>query len=364
MSLADVCHRIETNNPPITDVSIVFKDWGTTLDSGPVFDLGDHEYNDAAGWRRLGRAIGNNSTVHQLSIDVWISDASVQPAATCHREFYNELKHNTSIQMLRLDPVSQIVPSFDVGYFLRNNSNIKDLSLVGGIISDLDAAIISSAIEGVQLRRFDVGHNIRFDNDEAFQQISSACLGVKILGVTCVTNVHYSALTALLRDPRAIFQRLVIRESPRISANFDRRLALREIAASLVGNANLKELKLYFQSSFQAVVDEFDTMLCDASRIENIYNSNHTLEKIGIDHISIPTRDCLKLNQKENKNKVIRDKILRYYFIGDFDLAPFFDMPTSVLVEVMGLDAMNNNKTAIFKLLRGIPHLCDVSSRS
>jgi hypothetical protein len=53
-----------------------------------------------------------------------------------------------------------------------------------------------------------------------------------------------------------------------------------------------------------------------------------------------------------------------YYFIGDFDHSPFFEMPASVLAEVMGLGEMNNNKTTIFKLLRGNPNLCDVSSRT
>jgi hypothetical protein len=362
MSLADACHRIETNEPPIKYASIVFYNWGTRLNSGANFHLGNHEYNDAAGWRRLGRAIGNNSTIHHLSINVWLSDASFQPAATCHREFYNELKHNTSIQMLMLNPVSDIVPSFDLGHFLRNNSNIKDLSLDGDVISDLDAAIISPAIESAQLRRFDVGPNIRFGNDGAFQQMTSACWGVENLSVISGTNSKYSVLAALLRDPRAILQRLVISEGAGISANFDRRLAMREIAASLVGNANLKELQFNLRS--QAVVDEFDRLLCNTSSIVDICNSNHTLAKIHHSDLSARTRECLQLNQNETKNKVIRDKIMRYYFIGDCDLAPFFDVPVSVLAEVMGLGAVDKNKTAIFKLLRGIPNLCDVSSRT
>jgi hypothetical protein len=330
MSLADVCDRIETNEPPITGVSIIFYDEGIILHSGAEFHLANHEYNDVAGWRQLGRAIDNNSNIDYLSIDVWLSDATVQPAATCHREFYNELKHNTSIQMLSLHPVSKILPSFDLGYFLRNNSNMNNLSLGGApdggyVISEIDAAIFSSAIEGAKLREFDVGPNIRFGNDEAFQQISSACWGVEFLFVTCGTHSNYSALAALLRDPRAILQRLFIRESLD-SANFDERLAVREIAASLVGNAQLMELGLGLQFRSQAVVDEFDTLLCDASSIGDICNSNHTLAKIYLHHgdLSARTRECLQLNQNENKNKVIRDKIRRYYFIGDFDLAPFF----------------------------------------
>jgi hypothetical protein len=431
MSLADACHRIETNEPPIKNVFITFYDGGGELwGIRPTFKWSNQEYYNVAGlrrfnqefynivgwrrfnqeyyntvgwrrsnqeyyntvgWRRLGRAIGNNSTINHLSIDVSLFDASVQPAATCHREFYNELKHSTSIQSLRLSPVSQIVPSFDLGYFLRNNSNIEDLSLGDhmNIFSDLDASIISPAIEGAQMRRFDVGLN--FGNDGVFQQISSACWGVECLEVDVMrgTNSNYSALAALLRDPRAILQRLVIKAG--ISANFDRRLATREIAASLVGNANLKELKLFFQSYSQTVVDEFDTLLCDASRIENIYNSNHTLEKIDIDnfdgtfhrsfprgenddgemsrhnnHLSARTREYLKINENENKQKVIQNKLIQYFFVESFDVTPFAKMPFSVLARLISCGVgMSNQLHFIFRLLRNIPDfVSNVSSRS
>jgi hypothetical protein len=102
------------------------------------------------------------------------------------------------------------------------------------------------------------------------------------------------------------------------------------------------------------------------------------------------------LNKNANKVKVIQDKIMKYYFVESFDLAPFANMPLSVLAQVMSLgrepkdenedsntllsmlqvgfeslddedlDAdgvMSNKQNAIFELLRGIPELCNVSSR-
>jgi hypothetical protein len=379
MPLADACHSIETNEPPIIyHASIEFRDGGIRLNSGPFFDLGDHEYNDVAGWRRLGRAIGNNSNIDYLRICAEISDASVQPAATCHREFYNELKHSTSIQSLRLHGVSKILPSFDLGYFLRNSSNKKNRSLDEHIISDLDAAIISSAIEGAQLRRFYVGGS-SFGNDGVFQQISSACLGVEYLDVTCRTNSNCSALAALLRDPRAILQHLLIRDGP-----FANLSAIREIAASLVGNTKLIELGLGLTCPLSwAVVDEFNTMLCNASSIEDICNSNHTLEKIDIDsfcrtdnfygtfhrinnHLLERTREYLKINENENKQKVIQNKLIQYFFVESFDVTPFAKMPFSVLARLISCGVgMSNQLHFIFCLLRNIPDfVSNVSSRS
>jgi hypothetical protein len=101
----------------------------------------------------------------------------------------------------------------------------------------------------------------------------------------------------------------------------------------------------------------------------------------------------LLLNKIENKKKVIQNKIIQFYFVGDFDLAPFASMPISVLARVMSLGervefdpvshakmsysrtlreryqrikmkGIPNKQTAIFELLRGIPELCNVSARS
>jgi hypothetical protein len=98
----------------------------------------------------------------------------------------------------------------------------------------------------------------------------------------------------------------------------------------------------------------------------------------------------LLLNKIENKKKVIQNKIIQFYFVGDFDLAPFASLPLSVLARVMSLgervefdlvscanmsrafldkyqrihlEGIPNKQTAIFELLRGIPELCNVSAR-
>ena len=79
----------------------------------------------------------------------------------------------------------------------------------------------------------------------------------------------------------------------------------------------------------------------------------------------------MKLNENPNKDQVIHAKILKYYFVGCFDLGPFSTMPLSVLPQVMSVIGQNGEDDeqkiqhhhAIFRMLKGLPELCNVTSR-
>ena len=72
-----------------------------------------------------------------------------------------------------------------------------------------------------------------------------------------------------------------------------------------------------------------------------------------------------KLNRIENKEKVIREKIARYYFVGDFDVSPLASLPVSAVPSVLGMikGKKLDRQSAIFRLLKSIPDLCNVGSR-
>jgi hypothetical protein len=115
--------------------------------------------------------------------------------------------------------------------------------------------------------------------------------------------------------------------------------------------------------------DCFDSenLLCHASSIESIANSNNTLQTISIkiaQSLSKVAQQCLVLNKNENKAKVIRDKVLRFYFVGEFDVSPFSNMAVSILSEVMSRIEGNDRQSAVFRLLQCIPELCNVSDRA
>ena len=113
--------------------------------------------------------------------------------------------------------------------------------------------------------------------------------------------------------------------------------------------------------------------LCDASSIEGICASNHTLQEVRpVQNMCGIVWDCLRLNRlykNANKEKVIRTKIAMYYFGRDFDISPFAKMPVSLLPEVLSMirkgtfERESMIQSAIFRILKCIPELCNVSSR-
>jgi hypothetical protein len=367
MSLLEACQRIERNEPPIHQFAFIntwreahdFLTAEVRLNEGSLLNAHlSYARDDVQLWSRLGRAINVNPTLHNVNILDHVADSGApHPAAletdlwhtatACVEALCRELKNNNSIHALQLVPICQVHP-FDLEVFLQKNSNLKNLML------------------------------------KTYHHMTIA---------PAVTN----ALSAYLQDPTTILRDLFI-NFDLWGGDFDKSSFLTTIAQSLRGNTTLKKLELDLKFGPDEVLDHFDNMLCDSSSLDSICNSNHTIESICLDTYGFSnyTEECLMLNKNANKVKVIQDKIMKYYFVESFDLAPFANMPLSVLAQVMSLgrepkdenedsntllsmlqvgfeslddedlDAdgvMSNKQNAIFELLRGIPELCNVSSR-
>jgi hypothetical protein len=56
--------------------------------------------------------------------------------------------------------------------------------------------IIATGLQGKQFSRLDIT-GLRFEDNGAFEQIASACVGVEDLEVDCETNSQFTALAAL-----------------------------------------------------------------------------------------------------------------------------------------------------------------------
>lgn len=199
----------------------------------------DGDYYDVGAWRRLGRAFVRLS-----------NDSHFTPTAECIRAFYRELKNNTTIKYFRLQPINQVL-MFDLRYFLRNNTDMKNLILCGvqtepfewqeplewqEPVTPRQSNIVSTALTTARLRELDITR-CAFQNNGSFEQIISACLGVEELVVHCLHDSQYTALATLLRDPRTILKWLTISD---MRGNM--RLGLGEIVASLAFNTTLSHL--------------------------------------------------------------------------------------------------------------------------
>jgi hypothetical protein len=177
---------------------------------------------------------------------------------------------------------------------------------------------------------------------------------------SCAMQIQLAvhAVAASLQNTANVIRKLSLHVNLR---HLDSEQAWRDILASLVGNSHLQELCL---DNFEVSENRFDKLLCDISSIESIANSNHTLEKImQFGGPSRFARQCLGLNKNTNKAEVIRNKIFGFYFVEDFDVSPFLSMAVSVLPEVLSQIKRTNKLPAIYKLLRCLPELSNVSDR-
>jgi hypothetical protein len=293
----------------------------------------------------------------------------VRAAELCTHAFFAEVKHNKSIRRAGIGLKG--VSTDDSIQFIQDNQALKTLCLDSGAepVSLEQSTALSRAIGNARLETISIAY-CGFENDGSFEQMLEGCTRMNMEGctrmnklqvkVTCKNNSQCTAVAALLRDPAKVVRHLEVSLKP---DGLDHEQAAREILTSLVGNAHLRK----FEAKGIRGIDCFDSdkLLCDTSSIESISNSNHTLVNILVSgHTpSAITQQCLRLNENENKAKVVHDKIAKFYFVREFDVSPFVNMHLSVLPEVMSQIEGNGKQSAVYRLLQCIPELCNISNR-
>eukprot|EP00956_Cyclotella_meneghiniana_P023705 scaffold46676_cov22-Cyclotella_meneghiniana.AAC.2 len=216
-----------------------------------------------------------------------------------------------------------------------------------------------------------------------FHRLLDVCSDVYLLSVYCSSPSHCSAVASFLRNTNTV----------QLTVEFSHTLSSEDQATIIHGlreNTSLRYFHLNKLGLSLLDIPEYDPhgyfakALCDSSSIDNILNSNHTLTDIldwmtlaeselsdsesvlqfKFEH-DVKVANCLELNENTDTDKVIREKIARYYFAGDFDVSPLANLPVSVVPSVLGMIRGNklDRQFAIFRLLISIPDLCNVASR-
>jgi hypothetical protein len=386
LSLAEACELLE-DNPEIgfhrMHVTAIVQQQAIHVDVTEVTEDGedglwhffiDAEMSDVDVWRRFGIAT-RNRTLGDLrlgnSVDANVMNENgefLAGAARCIHTFFAEAKHNTCIKSALLD-LTAGASMDDFGEFIKNNEALKYLEFVSAVPASLEqCTVLSRAIGSVHLKTVNTW-DCCFENDGSFERFLEGFSQVDELQVACRRNSECTAIAALLRNPEKVLKELIMILKPGCLGAVGEQIA-RDICASLVGNTHLKSLTIEANKWWEMeCFDCFDSenLLCHASSIESIANSNHTLQTISIkiaQSLSKVAQQCLVLNKNENKAKVIRDKVLRFYFVGEFDVSPFSNMAVSILSEVMSRIEGNDTQSAVFRLLQCIPELCNVSDRA
>ena len=328
-------------------------------------------------WDRLGKVVGRSTTARSLFVGfTHREEGEVGPidreAFDCIEALYRGLESNTSVENLHMNinllcPDDRSLPPFNL-FGARFKDNLKRLILNGstnrgtkGTITDNQSIMISALLENMSLESLDLQKIIWLWSDmfnvAAIRRIFLACTMVKALTITHLTTSQCVAVADLLQNPRSALRELILDDL----VNED---LLPIITAGLTGNTTLKKLHMqYYRGDMNCI----ENLLCDTSSIESIVNSNHTLVTIEIGHkwVMPPLiKDCLELNMITNKDKVIRTKIARYYFIDNFNVTPFIYMPVSLLPRVLAMIGGHavSRQSAMFRLLRNIPEMCVASS--
>eukprot|EP00956_Cyclotella_meneghiniana_P034824 scaffold108454_cov37-Cyclotella_meneghiniana.AAC.1 len=346
-------------------------------EKGRIIHTCYHDDVDHSQCDRLGKSIGRNTSIRELKLNISHSDHVVGYEVHDSLEaFYEGVEGNGYVETLDLHidvfSDSYALPAFDL-----LNAQFKENLMCFTLresrnMSNNQSLMIASVLETMSLERFKMclesSFLFSFTNDSSYVRIISACSKVKALDVGCNTTSQYAATAALIGNPTSLLRELKVSDEVMSHEN------LSIIAAGLTGNTMLKKLTLDSSQNIDmsSIANLFWDALGAASSIEKIYNSNHTLDtlemKDGIYSFTDSNIEgCLELNKMADKDEVIREKIARYYFVGDFPTSPFATMPVLYLPRVLSMikcgDA-RNRQSAIFRLLKYIPELCDVSSRN
>jgi hypothetical protein len=149
---------------------------------------------------------------------------------------------------------------------------------------------------------------------------------VEVMGILCCFVSQISAISMLLRHPTTVLHQLYVCLNASGALNTkERRESVCQIVSSLAGNT---KLKIIYIPEFGGRSDDeccIYKLCCYATSIRSIYNSNHTLQEIHGPKCSIFLEDCLKLNMNEDKAQVVCNKILKFYYVGNFDVTSFID---------------------------------------
>lgn len=383
-SLPEACDLLEEDNTPMEMMWI-----GTELRDQHVLIVvrmnSSHRYLkcsdivlDVDQWRRFGRVVRNIKRLKFLYIDSFMIkeledavDGELLGAADrCIDAFFAEVKHNRSIVNAEVHLRTGLAD--ELSGFILNSKALKGFRLISEEPVLLEeSAAISSAIGSVQLEYVSI--DCCFENDGSFEQMLEECKRVDKLSVSCLHGWQFTAVADFLRDPSNEINKLNLRlheEFSYLDTWFGKETAS-DLSASLMENKTLKSLRLLGKN--QSQMDWFDSkkLLCDVSSIRSISNSNHALEEIEVCDSSLDgtntqteiVNQCLVLNRNEDKARVLRDKILRFYFVGEFDVSPFINVSLSVMPEVMTQIEGDGKQSAMYRLLQRLPDLCNVSNR-
>ena len=333
-------------------------------------------------WERLCEIVESSNTLKTLAVKYYKEAPTDVPLAIL---FYHLKSRRSSLDRLVLDIFRHDqyqTLMLDVRYFIEHHpTSILDVRCV--ISTQLHIQNVRALLEGLNLNKLDwdnvIGNAIDYEPITDWSGIKS----VKKLSMNRVRyQFEVSSVANLLRNHDVPVKELVIQGELPMGPDGCAEM-IRELADSLRGNTSVRTLFLSLHCpNLDAMENEllgkkvracFGKLLCDTSSIDSIIRSNHSLVSIQVYFHRYGYAKWVDLNCSRNKRVVVRRKIFKFYFDGEFSVVPFQNMALSVLPLIMTQIRRDHREptasddtyqlSAVFRMMRSIPGLCDVSGR-
>ena len=252
-------------------------------------------------------------------------------------------------------------------FALGNNIKLRKLNLEGNQNISAEAWQVffdTLRTSDIPLEELSLNEN-RGINDSVVPSMANAMGGISSLSrlslsyCSSITAVGWMALSTILQRPTSSLTELILRDSCTMEDNI-----LIGFANALAGNSRLETLYLecYQSRITYRGVSALMHVICNSSSIESICTSNHTLKDIGGDLSDLSP--YLELNKRESKAAVVRQKIIRYYFMdGNKNMEEFVDMELNMIayaIAWMGMDDFG--LSLLYNFARSMPSLFDSES--
>ena len=323
-SITETLRRVEENeDSALTQICIRSSIMGRLV-------FGDGVFTSSAGsndFSQLGASIGQNTCIVKLDVTVYDGLALKYD----NIEFLNGLKQNASIRELSLNCES-LTQRHNLGRSAAHgileayqvNNNLTCLVMARYRLEIGDDQIITATLRCntnltcIHIVMCGISNEQLVPIIDAIRGHTS--LEYLSLDFNRIGDSGCASIATLLQEPNCSLHTLTLWFNDIGSRG------VVDLTNGLVSNKHLRNINLHDNP---LDTDDWNrilmSVLCDYSSLNNIYYSNHSLERVGMSGTQLHfLRSLLEMNRSKNKSHVAIMKIVKYHF-HQIDMEPLFD---------------------------------------
>ena len=207
---------------------------------------------------------------------------------------------------------------------LLQTTSLEHLSLRHNDIGDRGVESLLDKRYSSRLQVFDIGGN------RALTETGVIAIKNYLCNETSLKVLHIS-----VTSDDNIVKRL-IRSLPNVSS-------LTKLCLDYPG---LEKYSTEYDNKLQVLEGALLNLVCDTSSLDSLVKSNHTITKVKL-WGRVVNKNCnaLAINNRDISEVMkMREKIVKYFMVGSFDLQPFLDLDVELMPNVIEMVGMKNEE--------------------